>query len=61
MSKNDYVFQISIDLDSNKPLVKQEIIEALEKAGYSVAGAAWKATWWLSEDYYKGLPPISSD
>ena len=52
------ILQFSVDIEDEHE--EEEIWEALEVAGISVRGVAWKARW-TEEGYNKGEKPISCD
>ena len=52
------ILQFAVDIEDEYE--EEEIQEALENAGITVRGVAWKARW-TKEGYEKGQKPISSD
>ena len=56
-----YIRQFAIDIeDNNYDITEEMIADALEKAGFTTWGCAWKATW-TEEGYHKSVQPISYD
>lgn len=57
---SEYITQFSFDIAEDGDTRSDDLREVLERAGYTVVGASWKATW-SADGYEKGQPPLASD